>query len=367
MRHVDPTTRWHSCRKSLPLRPALPPRQRRSSPSGAHVVIVTSRNLHLWHGGQLKPDFTYQPSRSRAVPVVLDAGVRLDLRNVTWNGERARPPMSAMDDDNAFEIAAWLGPGVDVSVAQNLGTRFNPASLVVNARMTRADGARSRWGFVIDGLGTGAVLPDGRVAVASRTGKLSFLSAWGDHATGSAIPIFEVETGLPIYALSFTEAGLVALFAEGSVKEAWTLGLPPPGRSVPGTWTTGVACFNADGAEMWRASVPFGATEPAVDASGGRVIIAGRGVVALEEGKVVWSFDADRAAMATAFGDGSLAIVLGPELRLVDRDGDSIARLMSPPEPPATDGPGPPFVTPPAVAADGSIWVATERRLFVAR
>lgn len=348
-----------------------PPESVLVSPSGSHVVLVTSDHLDAWSGGQMKPGFAHQPSGSRGVPVVTDTGVRLGLLHATWGGEESRPHMSAMDE-RAYEITAWVGPGVDISVAQNLGTLQAPFRMSVQARHTGPGEAVSRWATSTPGLGTAAVLADGRVAVASRAGKLSLLSATGDHATGRAAPIFEVETGLSIYALSFTEAGLVALFSEGTVEEAESLGRPPPGRVASGQWTSGIACFNAAGAEMWRAHVPFGASGPAVDAAGGRVIVAGRGIAAIEGGRVVWQSATDGVAMVTSFGEGSLAIAVGGELRVVGRAGNPIARLVSP-SPPGTSSdaapsvPPPPFVTPPAVAADGSIWIATATRLFVAR
>ncbi len=357
-----------------------PPESVLVSPSGSHVILVASDHLDAWSGGQMKPAFAQQPSGSRGVPVVTDTGVRLGLLHTTWSGEESRPHMSAMDE-RAYEIAAWVGPGVDISVAQNLGTLQSPFRMSVQAKLTGPGDTASRWAYSTPGLGTAAVLPDGRVAVASRAGKLSLLTATGDHATGRAVPIFEVETGLPIYALSFTEAGLVALFSEGTVQEAESLGRPPPGRIASGQWTSGIACYNAAGAEMWRAHVPFGASGPAVDAAGGRVIVAGRGIAAIEGGRVVWQSPTDVVAMATSFGEGSLAIAVGSELRVIGRAGNLIARLASPPEgsaqPPgvpvgtnsglAPNEPGPPFVTPPAVAADGSIWIATATRLFVAR
>ena len=61
----------------------------------------------------------------------------------------------------------------------------------------------------------------------------------------------------------------------------------------------------------------------------------------------------------TAFADGTMAIAAGPELRVVDRDGKILQRLATPE--------GENITTPPAIAADGSIWVGTATAVYVAR
>ena len=64
-------------------------------------------------------------------------------------------------------------------------------------------------------------------------------------------------------------------------------------------------------------------------------------------------------AFATAVGDGSVLLAIGPELRVVSRDGVILQALRVPE--------GDTIVAPPAVAGDGVTWVATQKGLYVLR
>jgi hypothetical protein len=61
----------------------------------------------------------------------------------------------------------------------------------------------------------------------------------------------------------------------------------------------------------------------------------------------------------TAFQDGALAVAVGPELRIVNRDGQIRQRYNTAEHEPIT--------TPPAIASDGSVWVGSATALYVAR
>lgn len=343
------------------------------SPSGAHVAIVAPDHLDVWPAsapagepGALRTLVAFQPRGGRHLPVLTERGIRWGLYETDWSGAEISDRHMSAVSDRAFELAAWVAPGVDLSIAQNLGTLSTARGLSVQVRQTTPQGDTvSRWAFSLPGLGTGAALPDGRIAVASRGGRLMLLSATGDHATGAATPLFDRETGLAIYALSFTEAGLVALFAEGPAAGSELLGLPPPGRSSPDPWTTGVLCVNATGEELWRAKVPFAVTAPAIDGAGGRVILAGRGLAAIEQGRTVWQSETDEQTFVTALADGTLVIALNASLRILDRGGQVL--LHQTPLKEADQAAPPPFVTAPSIGPDGSVWIATARHLYVAR
>ena len=63
------------------------------------------------------------------------------------------------------------------------------------------------------------------------------------------------------------------------------------------------------------------------------------------------------AVGATAFADGTLAVVRGTELQIVANDGSIKQSLRAAEE----------LTTYPAIGPDGAVWVASARTLYVAR
>jgi hypothetical protein len=161
-------------------------------------------------------------------------------------------------------------------------------------------------------------------------------------------------TGLA-YDLSFVDEGVAVVSAgtsDGfSTRERHR-------RDDPG-WTSVVTVFDdRTGKEVHRIALPWSVAMPVIAAGPGRFIVAGSKLVAFERGKEAWHLDGG-LYRATAFEDGSLAVTRNDELLVLDRDGKELARLRTP------DGER--FTTPPAIAGDRSIWVATHRDLYVAR
>jgi hypothetical protein len=112
--------------------------------------------------------------------------------------------------------------------------------------------------------------------------------------------------------------------------------------------------------EIWSLVLSFVPGEqPPIDVTDGRLVITGAGLAAVEKGKIVWWQPSTTAVRATAFVDGTLAVAVGPELRIVSRDG-AIRQSFHTDE-------GDVITTPPAIAPDGTIWVATSKALYVAR
>ena len=113
----------------------------------------------------------------------------------------------------------------------------------------------------------------------------------------------------------------------------------------------------ADGSLAWRASLPLLATQPALDGNG-QVVVVGAGIVALDlEGRTVWSAPSTVPLRAAAFGDGTLAVTRGSELQIVGADGTIRQSLRA----------GEELTTYPAIAADGTVWVASAKMLYAAR
>jgi hypothetical protein len=139
------------------------------------------------------------------------------------------------------------------------------------------------------------------------------------------------------------------------------LSIVPPNLFLVGDDAGGTLhCLSFDGSERWSLRLPFASgEEPPVDAGDGRVVVTGAGLASIENGRVLWSAPSKTPVLATAFQDGTLAVTTGPELRIVDRDGSIRQSLRASEDDVIT--------TPPAIAHDGTVWVATQKALYVAR
>ena len=103
--------------------------------------------------------------------------------------------------------------------------------------------------------------------------------------------------------------------------------------------------------------VPFRASQPAIWGRPGRIYLAGVGLAALDQGKLSWTLPYDAPIQATSFDDGSLVVASGSQLELIDPDGKLAQTLDL----------GEPLLTQPAIAADGSVYVASLETVFVVR
>jgi hypothetical protein len=90
---------------------------------------------------------------------------------------------------------------------------------------------------------------------------------------------------------------------------------------------------------------------------GGRLYAAGNGLAALDDGKLSWSRVYDTPAFVTSFEDGSLAVAHGSTLEIIERDGKLIQTFDL----------EAPLLTQPAIAGDGSVWMASNDTLFAVR
>jgi hypothetical protein len=120
-----------------------------------------------------------------------------------------------------------------------------------------------------------------------------------------------------------------------------------------------VHCVDIGGHEQWSTVVPFVVRQPPIDGSGGRVYLAGDGLAAIENGTVIWSQSATDTIRATAFSNGMLAVTQGNTFRIVSRGGMGALTHPSHFDEPIT--------TPPAITHDGTVWMASEKSLYVAR
>jgi hypothetical protein len=218
-----------------------------------------------------------------------------------------------------------------------------PTKLVVDSvvfYVSHAHGT-SVWTKEFEGGGCGAVGTDRFIAVATTDQR--FFAYDANAPAGPAgiapPPLATARLAFVPYDISIVEGGVAVLSG--------------------GKGSSTVHMLARDGRELWQATVPFSVDTPPIDAGGGRVYLVGDGFAAADHGKILWSQKSTGHTYATSLADGSALVAIGPELRVVSRDGAVLRRLRVPE--------GDALVTPPAVTADGTVWLATAKALYVAR
>ena len=166
---------------------------------------------------------------------------------------------------------------------------------------------------------------------------------------------------LQVHGPEYTDRGPLLYVKRSLGLRAAHLSLAPPLIVVLSYENDGTRVLGLDGlgVEQWSVFVNIKAEQPAIDGGNGRLFIAGNGLAALQDGSVLWSHPDPNVTKATAFEDGALAVSAGPELRLMTRDG-TIKQVFRTED-------NEPIETPPAIASDGSIWVASAKQLYVLR
>lgn len=195
------------------------------------------------------------------------------------------------------------------------------------------------WTVELVGTGVAAISLDRFVSVAMSDQRFLVYDASVTGKDGETVPVATAHLSFVPYDISIIETGVAILSADHG--------------------GTAVHVLDKHGAEQWQASVAFAVDAPPIDAGGGRVYLVGRGFAAAERGKVLWAQKSSARGYATSLADGSALLAIGPELRSVSRDG-AVLRQVHLQE-------GEPFVAPPAVANDGTVWVATAKALYVAQ
>lgn len=120
---------------------------------------------------------------------------------------------------------------------------------------------------------------------------------------------------------------------------------------------THLTAFSRNAVPKFTVDVPVSAYQPAIAGARGRLYVAGRGLCAIDKGKLTWTHDYDENTYASSFDDGSLAVARGNRLELMTPDGN-VAQTFDTVEP---------LVTAPAIGADGSVWVASNQAMYWAR
>ncbi len=216
-----------------------------------------------------------------------------------------------------------------------LAGRARPATMFVQRRAWRGDGAAARQSVAVDGRGVGARRDDGEVVLAFDEGRVVGLAS--ASAGVDPIPVsFETTVAPRPYAITGDDDGVTLLCADagrGRWARGYDDGLPTP------VWTTTVVQLDRRGRERARVVVPFAAERVLVWPRGGALVV-GRGLACVAAGALAWVHDDGRDRMA-AIVDDACVVAAGDALERCDRRGrviDRLALAQAPSCPPALDG-----------------------------
>ncbi|MFO0614251.1 MAG: hypothetical protein U0414_16810 [Polyangiaceae bacterium] len=323
-----------------------------ASPSGAQLALASSGALAL-----LPPS---TPRRPRPLDE-RGARARMLTADGAFDGESFHPwsgdPIALPYTEQETTLATWTD-GARWIVVQSIqgGERRDTIGLI--ARFSLHAPGMLASGKIDDRARDAFVTEEGRVFVLAADYLASFPPDFSVGEGDAAAPFPELWVPLVPdlkrslgdargYAISGV-AGGIALLRGSRIVDLGT----------QGGWSTELELFSAEGESRSRASVDFAVRQPPIDGGDGRVYLAGDGFAAIEHRETSWEVRGGRVR-ATAFVDGAVALATGPALEIRSPTGDVMTRLETPD--------GSPFITPPAIARDGSIWVATDRVVYAAR
>jgi hypothetical protein len=318
------------------------------SPAGEGGTFQVRRSSGaLLFGGAMK--YAHVLARDEALYVAGKA--------TSWSG--------AVDD---LDTLAYVGPGGTLlgitiqgeevrTLTASLGLTTHtggpePDSLTATMQHLHAvnEAMRVGWAYVAKEPGVGAIDGAGQAIMALPTGRLVVLAAEGDLATAHAIVHLDVPIDAGATDLSVVPPFALVLYGggdAGSIVQRWSHGAS----------TSRLDARRPDGTLAWRASLPYLATQPALDGDQ-HIFVVGAGITALDlEGHTVWSSPSPVPLRAAVFADGTLVVVRGSELQIVGADGAIHQSFRAAEE----------LTTFPAIAADGTVWVASAKTLYAAR
>lgn len=226
------------------------------------------------------------------------------------------------------------------------------------ARASLTEGARTQQ-RIESGFACAAISQSGVIGIGLNQGRFLGLNA------GSLHERFELRLADPVYLVSAMgdDWGLVS--AEPTSDQS----TPPverrarvrgvPGFHIRGNWRSCVRSVDGGGGIRWELGLGFPVLQPPIDAGGGRSYLVGKGLAAIQDGRLLWQKPANMRLLATCYGNGSLALAAGHQVRIVDHAG-ALRQTLS-----IRDRSR--IVTLPTVGPNGELYVGTTTGFYVAR
>lgn len=324
-------------------------------------IAVTENDVAVFHyaqGAVIRREDSYT-GLAAAVPrtasiTATDHGITIGDELHPWNS----PNMRSLDP------TAPMGRFIVTSMGRDTWTtvRQNTADTTVDSvtiRRTNLVGAPKPQMRIEPGFGCAAIDASGHIGVSLNSGRFVLVDAEGLHDR------LELRREYPAYLVSATANGWTLVTAEPNTDQS----TPPverrarvtgvPGYHIRGSWRSYVERLAADGQSRWFIELPFPVLQPPIDAGEPRSYAVGKGLAAIDAGRISWYKPANVRLLATCFGDGSLALATGFMVRIVGRDGNVRQTLTTPDRSR--------ILTLPAIGPDGTIYVGTITGVYRAR
>lgn len=260
------------------------------------------------------------------------------------------------------EHARWTDGSSMVGVYEG-SHAHSPAQVeVVSAPISEGHHPRDprSWTALVPGTGTAAITADGRTVLVLSDGLLKVFAREGQE--GKAQSLGEVRLQ-PAYLVSIVHGSAMVLQARVMDPDTRLPSFPLRRFALQGAWTTRITAVPLSDPlperPYYEVEVPFEVLQPPIEGGAGRFYLVGCGLAALGARGIEWQMRSTSILLATSFVDGTLAISVGSELRIVTPEGHIRQSLQLPTESPIT--------TPPAIGPDGTVYVATREQVYAAR
>lgn len=298
------------------------------SPDGRHGALTSRQQVDVLNDEGV--GWFFDPEDVTA----FDDSLFLAAGRSTWDGAALPKEYGASQPALVRRIGAEQFCAVWKGLDAAGGRKLPPAlGLLGGSRVSNPD---TTWNQLIHGYGVAAIAEDFTAFVAVEDQKLHVYAPRRD-SEGHAILEAQHDTGMKAEWISLIESQVHLLAASGA--------------------GTQLRVFTRAAKPVYSLNVPFQVLQPAIAGAAGRVYLAGKGLAALDNGKVTWTHATDEPLYASSFVDGSLAVANGKRLDFLKPDG-VVDQSFEAQEP---------LVAPPAIASDGSVWAASASAIYVAR
>jgi len=269
--------------------------------------------------------------------------------------------LALFSEGHHIQLCVSLSPERWITAVQNLPNWGEPEIWLESRGCGSEASSDLRWRTRVAGEGIAAIDTRGRTAVAAARmlrvyavegrdgrGVVSFEGPLREHTyrLGAGMP----ESSVAWIVLAASEQG-DSVPADRPLRRHWR-----PHMTLRQRWHTIVDALDSEGAPLWSQTLPFDVLQPAIWGGGERLYFVGRGIAATDEGTLSWHEPSEIPMAASAFGDGSLAVAVGSALWILDTKGKRTQTFEVPG--------GERIVSQPAIGAEGSVYVATETKIY---
>jgi len=309
-----------------------PPFELVVSPDGRHGVLTYGAQCDGFdEQGVAWPGVGDSPNVTAFNDFVLLANTRY-----SWNGGVAGSEMMTIGSralarrmNDTRIVTVWIRP------PGRYWERETPETLLI-ADNPRVVDSGPRSGRRMEGVrGVAAIATDFTVFVAGHNRRLMVFKPGDDN--GESRLAAGRDAGIVAQRISLAGSQVILLAREGT--------------------GTRLRAFTERAKPTYTVKVPFQALQPAVAGAAGRIYLAGKGLAAIDNGKMTWTHDSKEPLYVSSFEDGSLAVANGKRLDFIEPNG-VVDQTFESQEP---------LVAPPAIAGDGSVWAASATAIYVAR